>query len=325
MAWEFDRFLDKAADLDVYVQWNLQMQYAFQYSPFGYNNWDWEPDFPKGKINPGYCYRTDLGLEHPIDFFTSTEAKHEFKKKLRYYIARWGYSQNISLIELLSESNQCLRKLVIGTDTTDLDLYRHNLDGARGTLESWNLEMASYIKEDLNHEFHLLGTSFVTGGALPGDNTYSLPEIDVLCESRYTGYDDVFWKKTPNRVNEIQCSPSTSAKPVLWSEFGSGFKQMECSRPIQSLKNILLTPFGGTAGICFDWDAYENPETDFWEPYAHVSSFFSGLDLHQTKWYPKEGEIRGDKRVSLTYLRSDDNESMRKEWKKNMVWSDFEC
>lgn len=42
-------------------------------------------------------------LTKPEEFFTNTEAKKQFKKIIRYIIARWGYSTNIMSWELFNE------------------------------------------------------------------------------------------------------------------------------------------------------------------------------------------------------------------------------
>lgn len=104
MAWEFDRMLDVAKENNLKMHWCMQGQYGHQFNPYKFSFWDWE-DNPENPQDIGYCYHTELGLEHPREFLTNDLAISNYKKKIRYYIARWGYSTDISVIELFAEIN----------------------------------------------------------------------------------------------------------------------------------------------------------------------------------------------------------------------------
>jgi len=58
----------------------------------------WWKSNPYNKANGGPC-------AEPWDFFTNDEAKRYYKDRLRYIIARWGYSPNILAFELWNETN----------------------------------------------------------------------------------------------------------------------------------------------------------------------------------------------------------------------------
>ena len=112
-AWEIDRILEKARDYNLRIHFNLQVHYPLeQVNPFTILYWDWSAHdsgvYASGcqyGNDLGYCYSTDLGLSTPKEFMTTGLAMHYYKMRLRYIISRWGYSTQISVLELLSEAN----------------------------------------------------------------------------------------------------------------------------------------------------------------------------------------------------------------------------
>lgn len=111
-AWEIDRILDKAKEYDLRIHFNLQVHYPFeQVNPFTILYWDWSAHnagaYAQGcqyGDDLGYCYSTELGLATPKEFMTTGLAFYYYKMRLRYIISRWGYSTQISVLELLSVS-----------------------------------------------------------------------------------------------------------------------------------------------------------------------------------------------------------------------------
>lgn len=109
-AYEMDQVIEKATELGLRMQINMKVQYALE-NPSYYTMYGWDWDYDKVDMmgccngNGVYCYRTDLGLNSPLEFFTDDDARTHFKNRLRYMIARWGYSPNIYLWELYSEIN----------------------------------------------------------------------------------------------------------------------------------------------------------------------------------------------------------------------------
>jgi hypothetical protein len=91
-------------------------------------------------------------------FFTSSSAKAQFKKKLRYIIARWGYSPNIAAFEFWNE----------------IDGSWVHFGADRNTVEAWHNEMAPYFKA-IDPFDHIVTTS-CTGYQDSG--FWDMPDID---------------------------------------------------------------------------------------------------------------------------------------------------
>lgn len=212
-AWELDRMFDDCHEKGLRVQWNLQIHIAITITSYGDTRWDWaqltntgEPD----PNDPGWCYKNELDLQTPIDFLTNTTARNNYKKKLRYIIARWGYNPDVYLMELMSEMNN-----LGGGDTwtlidededgvfeewrhfdekknewTDIPeqkihhsierLYTKLPELARPAVANWHNEMASYIKNELGHKQHLIAADYT--GQAPFQ-TY--PDTDNPCSSKF--------------------------------------------------------------------------------------------------------------------------------------------
>lgn len=200
-AWEFDQMLDVCHDLDLRVELNMQYHYSICYHSFGYDRFDWDnqyncidcgTDTPHTGTN-GWCYRTGCDeMKSPIDFLTSSCAQLNYKKKLRYIIARWGYSRNIFLMELMSEMNNIgtgsIYELNVDTDGDGQkdDMREHQYDALyytdpknRVAVANWHNEMARYIKEDLHHTRHLIAADYTGQAPMDSDFNRDYDCIDV--------------------------------------------------------------------------------------------------------------------------------------------------
>ena len=106
-----------------------------------------------GYSGPNNCYKDIPGINTPLEFFSNLDTKKYYKQRLRYILARWGYSTNISIIELLSEENQVGNNFSDAADHSEglLDAYNAN----EQIFEDWNIEMGAYISQALKTPFHI--------------------------------------------------------------------------------------------------------------------------------------------------------------------------
>jgi hypothetical protein len=234
-AWEFDQMINTCDDLDLRIELNMMIHYAITYHPGGYDVFDWDntqncvpcPGNDNHTGTNGFCYWNELGLNTPADFLSNTDAILNYQKKLRYMIARWGFSKNIFLFELLSEMNNIGVSQYDQYDDVDgdgqgenwwndsngilddgplgdgneappepkeevktLSFYDTQPSTIRPMVAAWHHEMARYIKENLHHTRHLIAADYT--GVAPMDNRY--PDDDVSpCQSNY--FDDS-WHST---------------------------------------------------------------------------------------------------------------------------------
>lgn len=110
-----DQFVDLCQEKDIYVMLCLEVHGSIQGG-----EWD---DSPYNAANGGPCNTRQ-------EFFTSVEAREQFKNRLRYLVARWGYSPHIAMWELFNE---------IDNVSAPLNIPDH-------VITNWHTEMSAYLK-----------------------------------------------------------------------------------------------------------------------------------------------------------------------------------
>ena len=117
------------------IHFQMTLQYHGQYSSTNGSNVNpnWEQN-PYNVANGGF-------LSYATNFFTDPTAKSLTKRKLRYIMARWGYSPSIMAFELFNE--------VQFTDAAYANQWSN--------IEAWHNEMAQFIRT--NDVYHHLITS----------------------------------------------------------------------------------------------------------------------------------------------------------------------
>ena len=81
----------------------------------------------------------------PVDFFTSPIAKTQYRDRLRYLIARWGYSPHLAVFEFFNE--------------IDNAMYAQKPERISDeVIAAWHAEMSAYLKE-IDPYQHLVSTS----------------------------------------------------------------------------------------------------------------------------------------------------------------------
>lgn len=130
------------------------------------------------------------------EFFTSTAAMDKYKNKLRYVIARWGYSTNIAAFEFFNEiDNGVFNK-------ADSIIIPHS------SITNWHEEMSRYLK-DIDPYRHLVTTS-ISHRDITGLN--SIPYIDFNQKHIY---------KHTEKIPAIYPDYiQTYGKPYVVGEFG---------------------------------------------------------------------------------------------------------
>ena len=118
------------------IHFQMTLQHHGQYSSIPISNTDpnWEQN-PYNTANGGF-------LSSATNFFTDATAQSLTKRKLRYIVARWGYSPSIMAWELFNE--------VQFTDAGHLNQW--------STIEAWHNEMATFLRSQDLYQ-HLITTS----------------------------------------------------------------------------------------------------------------------------------------------------------------------
>lgn len=185
-AWRLDYVLDLADRYGIYVVLCLMNhgQLSTQANP----QWSENP-YNRARGGP---------LSKPEEFWTSEEARELFKKRLRYIVARWGYSTRLLAWELWNE-----------VDLTD------NYMAVRESVARWHAEMASYLKR-LDPYKRMVTTSFANPNLDP--LIWQLDEIDFVTVHKYgpEGFQDI----AGTLYEIVRRAWERYRKPVLVTEFG---------------------------------------------------------------------------------------------------------
>ncbi len=175
-AQQMDNLIELSASLGIYNNINIINGAAVNETMTGDNGWDHNP---YNAANGGPATDT-------LAFFTNSEAKRLYKQELRYFVSRWGYSPNISTIEMLSELDGVFESVGNSRGST----YRDQVIAA---CKSWSAEMAAYIRS-LDPNQHLIGTSewspqaYITGNSpfnLVANNTFVDGTYNVASQHVY--------------------------------------------------------------------------------------------------------------------------------------------
>jgi Domain of unknown function (DUF5060)/Secretion system C-terminal sorting domain len=227
-------------------------------------NW---PESPYNAINGGPCANT-------WDFFSNATAKNLHKNRLRYIVARWGYSQCVMSWELFNE-----------VDWTD------NFATYKNTVKDWHIEMAGYLKS-IDVYKHLVTTSY--GNGVNDPNTWNNTAIDFTQTHNYIG--------TPNIENVLAAVSSDYIsqynKPTLNGEFGIDAGNIPLStidpNGIYIHNSIWATSFSGAmgAGMSWWWDNYIEPQ-NLYRHYKPLSEFIATLALKNDNFKKVTASISG--------------------------------
>lgn len=276
-AWELDQVVQKSEQLGLKMDLNLFVGYAVAKSPYDVKAWDWakenENDF-------GYCYKSELHLNETVEFLTNPEALKHYKNKLRYIIARWGYSTAIAQLEMMSEINNKFQKF-------PKEMY------------SWHYEVTKYIKEDLGHKNQLLAVSY--DGTSPqeslGDSSFSIPYVDVITHNVHR--INVPRKDVQNYFKRY----SYHNKPFIYSEIGTGDTGVDgCDNQVEWQKDLWTTIFSGTASAGINWNEHHNYK--LWENFKYVQTYVK--DINFDEFTELGNKLRKDELVEVLFLTTKD-------------------
>jgi len=148
------------------------------------NAWD---SNPYNKANGGFA-------ESAQDFFANAQARQQYKDKLRYLVARWGYSPNIAAWEFFNEVDN----IIYATETPIPDAL----------VVDWHREMSEYLSS-IDPYNHIITTS-ISHRDVAG--LTALPHIDLNQRHMYKVTDQI-----PETL--VKYSAETQ-KPYVIGEYG---------------------------------------------------------------------------------------------------------
>lgn len=229
----------------------LTLQHHGQISSIVNPEWN---DNPYNITNGGMC-------QDVWNFFSSEQAKSDTKNRLRYIVARWGYSQQIMAWELFNEVDW-------------MDEFADKV----WMVTQWHQEMAAFLKS-IDPYQHIVTTSFAHADNAP--DIWDDANIDLTQTHFYLNNNHL----ERALVNGVRTYLDYFDKPTLTGEFGLGasadFAQTDPDG-IHLHNALWATLFAGSAGTAMTWwwDNYIEPNDLYYhfQPLAQLSNKIPFLD-----------------------------------------------
>lgn len=267
-AYELDRILEMAEERGVYVMLSLINHGQFNTA----TNPEWDQN-PYNSANGGPC-------DVPECFATNPDAVRFWQQRLRYIVARWGYSTHIMSWEWWNEVNW-----------TPLS--------AEGILAPWIAENVALL-QTLDPYEHLV-THSGSPSALEGVWT----PLDFTQDHFYDRDD--FPRTFSNVLEEWEIA--YPEKPFLIGEFGRGTGGLMYDPQGDDLRiGIWAAPMVGAAGTAMPWwwDNYIAPNNLWDRLYKGIAAFFAGEDLAARTWQRTEAEFAERTKARIYGLQAED-------------------
>lgn len=248
-------------------------------------------DEARWRDNP---YNADRGgpCEEPRDFFTDPEARRFYRNRLRYIIARWGYSPNIIAFELWNEYNAPLK---------------------------WTEEMAAFIKEiDISGRFVTTSLGYPSDGCFDSSLIWSSDEMDLVTMHDYgTG-------EIPDLVSMIimkgRNKSEKYSKPYILSEFGINCGEDDVhydpgGKGLALHNSLWASLLSGSFGSAMNWwhDTYIDSK-GLYRRYNALEGFTSEVDfsagkmrfLKTSQLFKRKTTAQGDRDTDVVFHLDDD-------------------
>ena len=240
-AFELDWLMDYAAQKGMYIDMCLQNHGELAWSG---SNAQWG----------GNPYNTALGgtCASPMAFWTDATAKATYKNKLRYILARWGYSPSVACWELFNEMNL----------TQDYSTLTN-----KNNASNWAIEMGQYLKAT-DPNTHLVSNSY--HNSTEGAAVWTDPNFDWVQTHIYNttaNIDDDVVKLTEEMLGNYN-------KPYQVGEFGiyvddpSNITATNDPKAVHFHNTMWASLFSGAVGSASTWwwDNFTDPLSTYTYP-----------------------------------------------------------
>ncbi|MDD4374905.1 MAG: DUF5060 domain-containing protein [Bacteroidales bacterium] len=232
-----DSLFSMAHEMDLFLQLAFSIHAELN---FGFPAEDWSSN-PYNIANGGFC-------QQPQDFFTHPDAKAAYKNRMRYLLARYGYSRQLVAWEVFSE-------------TDNFPFYK----SYRNQISSWVIEMAGWLQDNDPYD-HLVSAGY----ALPESEpvVWQHSSIDFTQLHFYSNKAD----QAADVLGMMNMYLKNYQKPVLVGEYGLGHisDSMAVWDPQGlALHNALFSSaLAGSMGGVVPW---------YWEEYVDQLSLYESF------------------------------------------------
>lgn len=288
-AWRFDTILEAAEQRGIYLQVVLIWHQAFREytggSTVSIPREPIRPDVSSDFDNSPYNARLGGDLQGPGDIFFNTAGQQFLQRRLRYIMARWGYSPNIFAWEIVDELDR------IAAFSAERDT-------------EWVTQMAETVQEfDPNDHLITVGTK-AFNPIIEANPVLDFTQSEVY-QSRPIEHED--------QVNSTLFTLFTSlyqvSRPVLLTEFSLNpwFEPAQDDPTGIHIRNtIWTTALSGTAGSAMPWwwDTYIDPN-DLYSIYTPLSLFTQGIPWNTLNLQPVQPGLVANTSIAYEPLRID--------------------
>jgi len=192
-AWRLDRAMDLAEQNDLFVELTLNSHGQLRRDKF---DAEWEYN-PYSAANGGPCLTPSLVWSNPT-------AKEYFRRRYRYVVARWGYSQHLMAFDLWNEID-----LIDGYGQLSPDVA------------AWHKEMSEYLRS-IDPWRHLITTHYCLHFSWDaGKSLWAVPNIDYM-------QADAYWpqKEIGDDISRGYGLRADIDKPYMVIEYGPQTAQL---------------------------------------------------------------------------------------------------
>lgn len=263
-AWQLDHVFEEAARRGVYLMLCFDYHGMFETQPDywgGNDNWKINP---YNAANGGPCTTQN-------EFFTRPEARARYQKRLRYLIARYGWSPHLLAWQFFNEID---------------NVYRH-LKPA--DVAAWHAEMAGWLKA--HDPWRHLVTTSLTGGSDRAD-IWSLPQLDFAMYHAYAQAQPA--AALPEIVHRFL---SRYGKPVMIGEFGTdwrGWRREQDPHLRGWRQGLWAGALSGSVGTAMSWWWESIHAENLYLTFTALRDIVNPAGWGEGNWQPLDFEIAGE-------------------------------
>lgn len=276
-AWQLDHVLEEAERRGIYVM--LALINHGQFSTLFNPEWDQNP-YNAARGGP---------LATPGEFFTHPTARALFERRLRYIVARWGWSTHLLAWELWNEVEL----------TSDYD---------SGAVARWHADMAALLRA-LDPYDHLVTTSHALVAFDPlvwqrGGLDFTQIHFYAELFPPFANLGRTVTRWTADRF-------AATGKPVLFAELGVDSRGPNETREADpggigvhdGLWAGVVSGGFGTA-MTWWWDNLIDREPELYYPmFGAVARFVEGIRWDRERFVPSTAEVESASRPLVAYAR----------------------
>ena len=251
-----DAIVTRAEELGMRVIVCIEQHGNLQPEGVGVGHW---PEHPYNVLNGGPCNRR-------LDFFSSPRAKELFKNRLRYFVARWGYSPAVLAWELFNE---------VEWVQVENGGYAEN----RGAIAAWHREMSAFLRaRDPFGHLVMTSSDLDLQKALLKDRA-----VDVVTIHMYK--DKALGARLQEVVVELRRDVNV---PILVEEFGDIHDKDDERR---LTRGIFIAAIGGMGAGALPWLQDVRSPEEFYKRISAARRFFDGVGWEQENFRPFEKHV----------------------------------